>query len=219
VNFPLSELGYRFRGLKKGVKGWDVVALQKGLLLLGYRLPRFGADGDFGGETDEAVATFQKANRLVVDGIAGIATQRQVGKKVIKLLAGGNPLIEEMATGQVEAECGWQLGNYTPPYPNGHRDLGPVQLNLDPTPENLLKAFDPARIGDLIARYLKKHDEYYLKAGARTERQAWSLAAGSWNAPAWSDTLARGGTLRPEQVAHLSAYVARVTVYVDWDAI
>lgn len=60
--------------LRKGSKGSDVKILQQRLLVLGYKLPKYGADSDFGSETDATVRAFQKANGLVVDGIVGSNT-------------------------------------------------------------------------------------------------------------------------------------------------
>ena len=60
--------------LKKGSKGDKVVDVQKMLIQLGYSLPKFGADGDFGNETLAAVKKFQQDNGLTVDGIVGAVT-------------------------------------------------------------------------------------------------------------------------------------------------
>ena len=57
--------------LKKGSKGNITKLLQQKLISLGYDLKKYGADGDFGKETYEAVVKFQKANGLTVDGIVG----------------------------------------------------------------------------------------------------------------------------------------------------
>jgi len=62
------------RLLKKGCKGADVMALQEELLKLGYALPKYGADGKYGSETESAVRAFQTFMRLTVDGIAGANT-------------------------------------------------------------------------------------------------------------------------------------------------
>lgn len=59
------------RELYKGLSGQDVVALQKKLMELGYNLPKYGADGDFGAETESAVKAFQEDHQLDVDGIVG----------------------------------------------------------------------------------------------------------------------------------------------------
>lgn len=57
------------RVLEKGCKGEDVAELQADLMKLGYALPKYGADGDFGTETRDAVKAFQTANGLPVDGV------------------------------------------------------------------------------------------------------------------------------------------------------
>ena len=60
--------------LKRGMKGDDVRRLQQRLMELGYALPRYGADGDYGSETVTAVKAFQLDRGLEADGIAGEAT-------------------------------------------------------------------------------------------------------------------------------------------------
>ena len=60
--------------LKRGMKGDDVRQLQQRLMELGYALPKYGADGDYGSETVTAVKAFQADRGLTVDGIAGEAT-------------------------------------------------------------------------------------------------------------------------------------------------
>jgi hypothetical protein len=57
------------RELKKGDKGDDVKELQRDLMQLGYKLPRYGADGDFGNETEKAVKAFQADHHLTADGV------------------------------------------------------------------------------------------------------------------------------------------------------
>lgn len=49
------------RDLRKGCEGDDVKAVQQALMALGYSLPKYGADGDFGSETQKAVKAWQKA--------------------------------------------------------------------------------------------------------------------------------------------------------------
>ncbi len=71
VNVPATEYTLGSRLLKKGMEGSDVKALQELLLQLGYDLPRYGADGNFGSETEAAVKAFQKDESLEVDGKYG----------------------------------------------------------------------------------------------------------------------------------------------------
>ena len=67
------------RILKKGCKGDDVKELQKKLISLGYKLPKYGADGDFGKETDKYVRQFQVDKKLKADGIVGKNTCEKLG--------------------------------------------------------------------------------------------------------------------------------------------
>lgn len=65
--------------LNKGDKGDSVIALQKRLISLGYKLPKYGADGHFGTETDVALRSFQEDNNLNPDGIVGPLTAAKLG--------------------------------------------------------------------------------------------------------------------------------------------
>lgn len=64
-----KEYKYKERNLFNGCVGEDVKILQENLLKLNYKLPRYGADGDFGSETLAAVKSFQKDNGMEVNGI------------------------------------------------------------------------------------------------------------------------------------------------------
>lgn len=64
----------KLRTLRKGDKGEDVKAMQILLMGRGVKMPKYGADADFGGETDTAVRSYQKANGLEADGICGQLT-------------------------------------------------------------------------------------------------------------------------------------------------
>lgn len=59
--------------LARGSEGYTVRVLQYLLTGNGYDLPKHGADGDFGGETEAAVKAFQRDNGLTPDGVVGIA--------------------------------------------------------------------------------------------------------------------------------------------------
>ena len=63
--------------LKPGDSGTAVRLVQESLLAQGYNLPIFGADGDFGGETETAVRQFQiNTGAVRVDGIIGAETMQ-----------------------------------------------------------------------------------------------------------------------------------------------
>ena len=67
--------------IRKGAKGTPVKAAQTLLTAWDAKaLPRYGADGDFGGETDTAARSFQRAHKLTVDGIIGPKTWAALDK-------------------------------------------------------------------------------------------------------------------------------------------
>lgn len=62
------------RLLKRGSRGEDVRQLQAHLLELGYALPEYGLDGDFGSETEAALEQLQAALDVECDGRYGDET-------------------------------------------------------------------------------------------------------------------------------------------------
>lgn len=66
--------------LKKGVNGDDVAYCQRILIGLGYDLGKWGADGQFGAQTDLMVRRFQSEHGLKVDGIVGVKTWAMLEK-------------------------------------------------------------------------------------------------------------------------------------------
>lgn len=66
-----GDFTMEMRNLKKGCTGEDVRALQILLIGNGYSCGKWGADGEFGDATDNAVRCFQEDMGLAVDGIAG----------------------------------------------------------------------------------------------------------------------------------------------------
>jgi len=97
-----SQTGGSRPMLKPGDKNSYVTELQKALLKLGYSLPKYGADSDFGSETAAAVKAFQSANKLEVDGIVGQATWCAIDKA----LSGVNsvPPHGEPSAGQADSQ-------------------------------------------------------------------------------------------------------------------
>lgn len=73
-----GEFTMEMRTLKYGSKGNDVKALQ--ILLMGNACPcgKWGADGDFGISTENAVKEYQRKNGLTVDGVAGPQTWKSL---------------------------------------------------------------------------------------------------------------------------------------------
>lgn len=65
---PESAVKLGDRDLKNGDVGEDVREMQTALMKLGFSLPVYGADGEFGDETEKAVIAFQKAVGVTVTG-------------------------------------------------------------------------------------------------------------------------------------------------------
>ncbi len=76
------------RSLKKGCRGEDVRMLQEKLLKLGYSCGKWGADGDFGNDTENAMKAFQTAAGLTADGVVGKATEAALDKALNELVVG-----------------------------------------------------------------------------------------------------------------------------------
>lgn len=76
----VSVLGTRT--LRRGMDGDDVAELQAALISIGYAMPKYGADGDYGSETYAAVTAFQKDNGLDPDGIFGPLSLAALNKRL-----------------------------------------------------------------------------------------------------------------------------------------
>jgi len=59
------------RELHRGMSGAQVKSMQRLLIPRGFDCGRWGADGDFGGDTERSLKAFQQENRLEPDGICG----------------------------------------------------------------------------------------------------------------------------------------------------
>ena len=96
ADLPITKV--KGKPLKRGMNNKRVVALQEGLIYLGY-LEEGSADGQFGRETKKAVQEFQLEMGLNGDGVAGQKTIRSINKAVKKAPAGGQlPPADDSAT-------------------------------------------------------------------------------------------------------------------------
>ena len=62
--------------IRRGMTGEDVKEMQSLLIKAGYPLIEYGADGEFGKETENALKNFQSENGLKADGIYGEGTKK-----------------------------------------------------------------------------------------------------------------------------------------------
>lgn len=94
------------RELRRGDTGADVRELQQALLELGFSLPKYGADSDFGGETLSAVKAFQQAHGLEATGVFNSAAY----KALLAALNGtGEPPAEDNDTPEDGSEPAYVL--------------------------------------------------------------------------------------------------------------
>ena len=71
--------------LRRGSKGEYVTLAQTMLMQRGYKLPKYGADGSFGAETQAAVKAFQQDWGLEADGIIGPDTWKMLESSPVKI--------------------------------------------------------------------------------------------------------------------------------------
>lgn len=70
--------------IKRGSKCNLVRIAQEKLIAKGYSLSKYGADGDFGSETEKAVKELQKNSNIAVDGIIGNDTWAVLNSNFVK---------------------------------------------------------------------------------------------------------------------------------------
>lgn len=68
--------------LRTGSKGDHVKELQRALMKAGQKLPRYGADGDFGDETEVALKAFQRSVKITADGEYGPQSAKKLAEAI-----------------------------------------------------------------------------------------------------------------------------------------
>lgn len=75
-----SDVDISLPTVRKGDSGTAVKILQLALVAYEYNIGKYGADGDFGSDTESAVRQFQKKSKIEVDGIVGKDTWSELLK-------------------------------------------------------------------------------------------------------------------------------------------
>ena len=76
-----SDVNISLPTVRKGDSGNAVKILQLALVAYEYNIGKYGADGDFGFDTESAVKQFQKNSGIAVDGIVGKNTWAELLKR------------------------------------------------------------------------------------------------------------------------------------------
>lgn len=221
IHIPSYDF-YRTLELKKSslMQGEDVYALQKALAATGFDPGVI--DGILGLKTDTAVRAAQTKFRLVVDGLAGGATQKALAMEIARGVSDAERVRLDALKGQIEWEsAGFRLGAYSPIRPDNSFDAGITQRNTNETPAE--EGFDPVSSIRALAKRIRKH--YDLFEGVTSPRRRWQLAQGSWNAPAYACYIARAEgatkvttamTSKPSDTSRstLENYMTKVSKYL-----
>jgi hypothetical protein len=159
---PIREKEYVVGMGDSDASGKPVSRIQRLLLSKGYELPRWGIDGDFGKETDEAVRAFQGDNGLVVDGI--------VGERTINALSPGQANVPAAELNEPE-EVGELIYEGI--------DIAPLAAEIGISPVFLEAILRVESAGDPTAIRFEPHlfNRYMQRAG-RTERVPFTPAPG-----------------------------------------
>lgn len=211
------------------LKGYDVYALQTVVNdVCGLTLK---LDGWLGGRTSEGIETLQRQVAVPDDRKAGGVTQRAGLLVLLSRLVSVATLPDaayRLGKGQMEHESSNRWGNYSDKRDDPDADAG-WSYDAGACQENT-REFPPSHgftprlaITNMLARlnhyYARYSDTLKFKGTDHTTRRRWSLAAGAWNAPAWTDWLAGLVTNRPPAFTEanelkLETYIASVTVYL-----
>jgi hypothetical protein len=189
VTFSPNEK-YRY-SLKEGMSGWDVWACQIALnSTLGK--PGLVEDGVFGPITTAAVRIIQGHLGITVDGICGPQTQASICVREC------NAVHHVVPTGLLKGACLGESGGIIPAtsvlYPNGSRDYGPLQDNLNlPSQAALKEAFDIVlQAREVAGRIKSTYVSFHGQPGAQSQETAWRLAVLNYNWPAAANQIAAG---------------------------
>lgn len=172
--------------LRRGDRGTDVAALQINLAVF--------TDGVYGAQTTAAVSDVQKQERLLVDGVAGPATQRKLCLRLSQGATDHYKLPKRLLEGCMENESGFAIACYSEHPSDTGFDLGPYQDSIEPgkgSQARYVKAYNAASMALDTGRKYRTQYDLYRRRGVESDR-AWRLAVLYHNWPWAADRLSRG---------------------------
>jgi len=188
---------YRY-ATKEGMSGVEVWALQINLTEIGYPL---AFDGIFGPATDAAVKRFQQDQGLVVDGIAGVMTQRGIILKAATPASSKYTLPMGLLKSIASNESGFVLAAYSPHPSDGGFDFGPYQLAFPPAEMNetiYQSACDSRVMAIHVGSDARQFKNQFRQAPkVDSDKYAWQLAVLYHNWPFAAHNLANIGSIYP----------------------
>ncbi len=104
-NIMDNEVKYEYTPGQKTPYSSDVEEIQKGLQILGHSLPKWGIDGKFGQETEEATKKFQEKNQMTQTGVFGSEEMKALIENLIE------QNFQDSDLGKVKTE---RQSNYSP---------------------------------------------------------------------------------------------------------
>lgn len=198
MTLPTSPNPNTPTSLRLGDKGWPVFALQSGLDDLDYAC---NADGVFGAVTSSVVKTFQLAQGVVVDGIAGYTTQSRITRWIdVRVHVKHPELPSGLIRGFALSESGENLGAVNWNVPGGV-DCGVVQIRCLGPPFNmdgLRAAYDPHIAMERVAVTFSGRAtafSQYDYSSKQPKEWAMRCAALAWNWPWAAEQYAMKGKL------------------------
>lgn len=204
-------------------RGEDVFALQTGCNAVGAD-PN-GLDGIYGRGTDAAVRKMQALVGTIADGRVGPVTWTRLTEAIAEPIRKRELVAVGLPKGQLAHESGPRGGMYSsPPRADNSFDAGVAQRNSALKANPLIEAFNMPLSITKLCRDVRGAYVYY--EGVPNPFRRWGLAAGSWNAPAYTNWIAweEGAKnitfvnrARPSDDARkkIEAYIASVTAYLE----
>lgn len=205
-------------------RGHDVYALQHAINFVA-RI-ELVPDGVLGPVTGAAIEPAQEAVGFTgdaVDGECGGVTWRAICRRIIARQKAGRDFYPGLPMKQANQESGCLGGNYSDSRDDADAeqgwsyDMGLMQLNSAHHGPQI--GFNPPAAVDLylaqLDHYYKLYEDTSLFLGPdKSDYRRWALAAGSWNAWAWTNTLAgvkpNAGSLSTLESLHIETYMRDV---------
>lgn len=199
---------------RKGDEGEAVAALQ-------VNLHGVLVDGAFGTQTARAVREVQAKNKLAVDGIAGVVTQRAICISLSRGASRAHGVPRGLLKSLMANESGFILGAFSRHPSDSGFDLGAYQNSIQPGGASNAEyehSYSVAEMAEEVAsRMDAQHDAFshpvgswYLTniGGGNPERFAWQLALLNHNWPVAAQGIAERGSIYQD--------ATRDTLPEDW---